>query len=299
MGWQAAWGSSRSESSPFLIQISISLSTRVTFFRRISQFIPKFHKSGGCVLVLLQPKPLLTSSRYWQTHQLSGYSTSTVGWIGAVNVSLSLLLGVQVGPLFDRYGPRWMMLSGSIAYVGGLVLLAQCAQYWQFMLCFGLLCGASSALIVTCAIAAIAHWFERKRGEANGFAFVGSSIGGIVFPLLIRPLLDRLGWAWTCRALALVVAVFVVLGNFFVRSRLPKGVRKGAINLACFRDVRFVCATVGISMFEFVLLGTLGLLPTYVVGQGYSTQTATNVIATLSAYVVFLTLLLSRSLICC
>lgn len=200
-------------------------------------------------------------------------------------MSLSLLLGVQVGPLFDRYGPRWLILSGSVAYVVGLVLLAECKQYWHFMLCFGVLCGVSSALIVTCAIAAIAHWFEKKRGQANGFAFVGSSIGGIIFPLILRPLLDNLGWAWAIRVVALVVAFFVVLGNLCVRGRLPHGVRKGAINLSCFRDGRFVWVTVGISLFEFVLFGALGLLPTFIVTRGFSTQTAANVIAVLSAYV--------------
>lgn len=43
---------------------------------------------------------------YWQTHQLSAYTTRDIGWISAVNVFLNLFLGVQIGPLFDRYGPR-------------------------------------------------------------------------------------------------------------------------------------------------------------------------------------------------
>jgi MFS family permease len=36
-------------------------------------------------------------------------------------------------------------------------------------------------------------------------------------------------------------------------------------------------------VFEFVLFGALGLLPTFVVSRGFSTQTAVNVLATLSA----------------
>jgi len=43
---------------------------------------------------------------YWQTHQLSAYTTRDISWISAVNVFLNLFLGVQIGPLFDRYGPR-------------------------------------------------------------------------------------------------------------------------------------------------------------------------------------------------
>jgi hypothetical protein len=38
-----------------------------------------------------------------------------------------------------------------------------------------------------------------------------------------------------------------------------------------------------ISGFEFVLFGALGLLPTYALGQGFSTQTSFNIIAILNA----------------
>jgi len=37
--------------------------------------------------------------------------------------------------------------------------------------------------------------------------------------------------------------------------------------------------------FEFVLFGALGLLPTYALAQGFSSQTSFNIIAILNAYV--------------
>ena len=59
---------------------------------------------------------------YWQAHQLSQYSSRDLGWISAVNVFLNLFLGVQIGPLFDRYGPRWLVAGGSVVYVARFVL---------------------------------------------------------------------------------------------------------------------------------------------------------------------------------
>lgn len=91
---------------------------------------------------------------------------------------MNLFLGVQVGPLFDRYGPRWLLLVGSVTYVVSLVLLAECGRYYQFMLVYGVLAGVSSALLTTTALAVVAHWFEKKRGLASGIAFTGSSLGG-------------------------------------------------------------------------------------------------------------------------
>jgi MFS family permease len=184
---------------------------------------------------------------YWQAHQLSFYTSSEVGWIAAVNVFLNLFLGVQVGPLFDRYGPRWLILFGSVAYIVSLVLLAQCKLYWHFMLVYGVLGGASSAFLTTTALAVVAHWFEVKRGMASGTAFVGSSVGGIIFPLLLRSALENLSWTWAIRLVALAALVLMVIGNICIRGRLPPRKNGGAVDLKCFLDARFSWATVGVS----------------------------------------------------
>ncbi|KAF8855996.1 MFS monocarboxylate transporter [Acephala macrosclerotiorum] len=220
---------------------------------------------------------------YWQTHQLSTYTTRDIGWISAVNVFLNLFLGVQIGPLFDRYGPRWLIFSGSVIYVLALVLLAECKTYYQFMLVYGVLGGVSSAFLTTTALAVVAHWFEKKRGMASGIAFVGSSVGGIAFPLILKSVLEHLSWAWSMRIIALIVLGLMILGNLCIKGRLPPRKNSGAVDLRCFQDARFSWATVGVSCFEFVLFGALGLLPTYAILQGFSSQTAFNVIAILNA----------------
>lgn len=184
---------------------------------------------------------------YWQEHQLSHYSSSTIGWISAVNVFFTLMLGVQVGPLFDKHGPRWLILGGSIVNVISWVILAQCTKYWHFMLVYGILNGVSGAFLTTTALAVVAHWFEVKRGLASGITFVGSSVGGIVFPLILKPMLQNMSWAWSSRIIALVVLGLMLVGNLCIRGRLPPRVAGGAMDLRCFRDARFSWATVGIA----------------------------------------------------
>jgi MFS family permease len=184
---------------------------------------------------------------YWQANQLSSYTGRDIGWISAVNAFLNLFLGVQIGPLFDRYGPRWLILSGSVGYVGSLVLLAECKKYWHFMLTYGILGGISGAFLTTTALAVVAHWFERRRGLASGITFVGSSLGGIAFPLILKPTLTQLSWAWAVRVVALVVLILMVVGNVLIKGRLPPRRGGGAVDLRCFRDARFSWATVGVS----------------------------------------------------
>lgn len=116
---------------------------------------------------------------YWEGHQLSSSSSSTIGWIPAVNVFLILILGVQVGPMFDKYGPRWLLWSGALGYVVSLVLIAQCTTYWQLMLAYGVFNGICGGALTTTAISVISHWFEKKRGFATG---IGTTSCG---PLLL------------------------------------------------------------------------------------------------------------------
>jgi MFS family permease len=184
---------------------------------------------------------------YWQAHQLAAYTSRDIGWIAAVNVFLNLFLGVQIGPLFDRYGPRWLVFSGSVVYVLSLVLTAECKKYWQFMLVYGILGGVSSAFLTTTALAVVAHWFEVKRGMASGIAFVGSSVGGIGFPLILKSVFEHLSWAWSLRLVALIVLILMVIGNLCVKGRLPPRKNGGAVDLRCFLDARFSWATVGVA----------------------------------------------------
>ena len=61
---------------------------------------------------------------YVSHHQLQGYSEGTIGWISSVYLFLSFGLGIQIGPVFDRYGPRYLILSGTVCLVVGAFLLS-------------------------------------------------------------------------------------------------------------------------------------------------------------------------------
>ncbi|KAL9078427.1 MAG: hypothetical protein Q9157_002655 [Trypethelium eluteriae] len=128
----------------------------------------------ACTFGLMTSVGVLQS--YWAQNQLAHYTDSQIGWIPSVFVFLSLLLGVQFGPLFDRYGPRWINLIASAGYVVCLVLLAECTEYWQFMLTLGVWGGVCCAALSTTGLAVLSHWFRMRRGLANGIAMAGTGL---------------------------------------------------------------------------------------------------------------------------
>ncbi|KAJ5287009.1 MFS general substrate transporter [Penicillium angulare] len=206
-----------------------------------------------------------TIQDYISTHQLSNYSVGDVGWITAVLCFLTLFLGVQVGPLFDRYGPRMLLICGSLASVASYLLLAQCTQYWHFMLCLGVLSGISSAILTTVAISVLSHWFYRRRALASGLCMSGSSAGGAIIPLLLRTLFGKYGWTWSIRIIAFIALGCYAGGIILVKGRLPTGRQSRAtIDFRAFKAPRLVFLAVALFAFEFIIFGCAALLPTYV-----------------------------------
>lgn len=207
-----------------------------------------------------------TLQEYWQTHQLAAYTVRDVGWIPSVFVYLALGLGIWIGPLFDRYGPRYIALIGSTTYVVMTFLLAECRQYWQFLLCCGFLGGVAGASLTTTSLAAVSHWFKRRRGLTQGIAMIGSSFGGVAIPLILRSTLPMYGYKWSIRILGFLFIGCLVVGNIFIKARLKPLVgtkKKSIISLAIFGDLRFSLLTISVFGFEVVLFGALGLFPTY------------------------------------
>ncbi len=113
----------------------------------------------------------------------------------SIGMIVYMVMAPVVGYLVDHIGPRKVMLPG-IALMGiGLFLCTQIASLTHFYLFFGLIAGAGvTCLSISPFTAILSHWFEKKRGMANGFASLGIGIGPLIFVPLIQYLIDLKGW---------------------------------------------------------------------------------------------------------
>ena len=158
---------------------------------------------------------------WFSTHQLAEYTASEIGWIFSSYLFIVFFIGIQVGPVFDRYGPRWLVFIGSVLVIASVMLLGLCEQYYQILLCYSVLGGLGGALLNTPAYACIAHFFNVRRGLATGIATTAGGVGGIAFPILMQQLLPRLGFAWSTRILGFILLGLSVPANLWLRTRLP------------------------------------------------------------------------------
>lgn len=82
----------------------------------------------GCWFSLVAASGLLntlaTFQTYLTTHQLSDYSESSIGWIFSLFTFVVFGVGLFTGPIFDKYGPRWIIAVGTLFDVLGLMLFS-------------------------------------------------------------------------------------------------------------------------------------------------------------------------------
>ncbi|KAM0812950.1 putative Major facilitator superfamily (MFS) profile domain-containing protein [Seiridium cardinale] len=235
---------------------------------------------------------LMNSIAIFQTynaaHQLSNYSTGTVGWIYSIYTFLAFGCGVYIGPWFDKYGPRWLLLPGGVGIVASLMLMSICTQYWHFILVFSLLNGLCTSLIFTPCFAAVGHFFKAKRGLATGIASSGGSVGGVVFPLILQRLFDRLGWAWSLRILGFICLLFLIICNLLVKKRLPPAQNASSHpDFMIFRDKAFLFTTLGVFMLEFGLFIPIAYISSYSLHVGFDDSFSFYILTILNASSVF------------
>lgn len=63
---------------------------------------------------------------YTLSHQLRDYDEGTVGWVFSIYTFLAFFCGVYIGPVFDKYGPKWLVIAGSICTVVGVLTMSFC-----------------------------------------------------------------------------------------------------------------------------------------------------------------------------
>lgn len=156
---------------------------------------------------------------YVTKHQLKEVNPSAVAWIFSVYLALSFLSCVLAGSYFDRNGTRAPLYVGTVMYTGGLMATANCKTLWQFILSFSILSGTAAGILTTPLIGCVATWFLKKRAIATSIATIGGSIGGVVFPMLLRRLYDISGFQWAIRTLAFVCLFCLTCAIFFARER--------------------------------------------------------------------------------
>ncbi|CAG8959744.1 hypothetical protein HYFRA_00001650 [Hymenoscyphus fraxineus] len=205
--------------------------------------------------------------QYYEVGPLKEYSSSTIAWIPSLQLFFLFALGPVAGVMFDKYGPRPLIIGGTILHVFGLMMASLAKTYYQFILSQGVCSAIGVAFLYTPALACVSTWFSKKRGAVMGIMVTGSSVGGIVFPIMISRMIVSSGYPWTMRTAAFIILGLQLIAIFTIRSRTKPAPKKMPADRAAapFKELPFVTLLVGI----FVLTYGIFIPIVYLAVQGY------------------------------
>ncbi|EJF55723.1 MFS general substrate transporter [Dichomitus squalens LYAD-421 SS1] len=140
-----------------------------------------------------------TFQTWYAEHQLRDLPPSTIAWIGSLQLWVFFFSGGFVGRLFDAYGPRVIMVPGTVTLVLSIMMTSLSTRFYQYILAQGVLFGLGVGMIFYPSLSAISTYFSKRRGAALGIAFTGSGVGGVVYPIMFQRLFAQVGFAWAVR----------------------------------------------------------------------------------------------------
>ncbi|KAJ0167257.1 putative transporter MCH4 [Colletotrichum tanaceti] len=125
------------------------------------------------------------------------------------------------GRLYDSYGPRYLLYGGTAVYVFGLMMTSLSTRYYQLILAQSIVSSVGSSACFNASIATVTSWFFKRRAAAFGIMVSGSSVGGVVLPIMMSKMIARVGFPWAIRAVAFVFLLLLAVACLTVKSRLP------------------------------------------------------------------------------
>lgn len=158
---------------------------------------------------------------YYLNGPLASYTSSSVTWITSIQVFIMTGCTAIMGRLFDNYGPKWLLIGGTAVYIFGLMMTSLSTQYYQIILAQGIVSSVGSSAIFNSSMSCVISWFFRRRAAALGIMVSGSSLGGVVLPIMMNKLIASVGFPWTMRIVAFMFLGMCAIACATVKSRLP------------------------------------------------------------------------------
>ena len=145
----------------------------------------------------------------WTRAQISGaYSLSSI--VGGV-------LGIVMGGLSDRFGPRLVVTACGIVLGLGYLLMSQLQSLWQLYLFYGVIAGVGMSGLWIPLLSPIVRWFTGKRSLMTGIVVSGLTVGQLIAPLVISRMIAAYDWRRTYFILGIFVIVMIVILAQFLR----------------------------------------------------------------------------------
>ena len=150
----------------------------------------------------------------------TGWSVTGVSSAMTIGFLALALTSMAWGNLSDRFGPRFVVTTGSIILAISLALASQTTSLIGFQVIFGLFVGASIAAIFPPMMACVTGWFDTHRSLAVSLVSAGMGMAPMTMSPLAAWLVSIYDWRTSMLIIAAVAAAVMIPVSLLV-SRPP------------------------------------------------------------------------------
>lgn len=100
-----------------------------------------------------------------------------------------------------------------------LMMLSLSTRVWHVFLTQGVLYGLGMSSLFMPTVACALTWFKKHKTVAACVVLSGSSVGGVVWPVLVEALRGKVGWGWTNRVIGFIVMALCTCTSTLISSR--------------------------------------------------------------------------------
>ena len=167
---------------------------------------------------------------------------------------------------------RTLVVLGAFFVTFGFMMTSLCREYWQVLLAQGVLVGIGNGCLFVPSVAILPQYFSTRKAIANGFAAAGSSVGGIIYPIVFRRLEQQIGFGWATRVVAFIALGTLIFSISIMKQRVyPKQKRK-LYDLVAFKEAPYTMYCVGMFLAFASFYGPVYYLQPYAIQTGLATE---------------------------
>jgi MFS family permease len=152
------------------------------------------------------------------------FNTTKAAISGAFSITLifSGVLGMFIGNLSDRFGPKIITLICGSCLGLGLLAMSQVREIWHVYIIYGIFMAVGVGGLFPATVSTVAKWFTDKRGTMIGIVTAGLGVGSIILSPIISNFVITLGWRWAYAILGIIVLVVILTAAQFLKQKPQK-----------------------------------------------------------------------------
>ena len=145
-----------------------------------------------------------------------GWTRAATSGAFSLYLVVTALLGIVMGRLNDRVGPRIIITVCGFFLGLGYLLTSQISTIWQLYLFYGVMLGIGQSGFVA-TLSTVSRWFTKRRALMTGIAASGACVSLAAFPAPATWLLSTYGWRNSYITIGIITMVLIVVTAQFLK----------------------------------------------------------------------------------